>query len=79
MDAREEDGIFTRINRSVASGVWLAHVPWVLHIHNHFIMPLFGNWLAINDRDGTIRDYTTREVKNRLARGSDRPDILGRV
>lgn len=42
-------------------------------------MPVIGNWLAINDRNGTIRDYTIQEVKNRFDRGSDRPDILGRL
>ena len=78
MDAHEEDGIFTRINNSVRSGVWLAHVPWIVRVHN-FFMPVFGNWLAINDRDGTIRDYTIREVKNRMSRGADRPDIIGRL
>ena len=78
MDAHDEDGIFTRINRSVRSGVWLAHVPWILQIHN-FLMPVIGNWLAVNDRDGTIRDYTIREVNSRFNRGSDRPDILGRL
>ena len=78
MDALQDDGIFDQIQRSVRSGVWLAHAPWILHLHN-FLMPVIGNWLAINDRNGTIRDYTIQEVKNRFDRGSDRPDILGRL
>lgn len=78
LDAQQDDGIFTKINNSVRSGTWLAHVPWVLRFHN-FLVPVIGNWLAANDRDGTIRDYTTREVQNRFDRGSDRPDILGRL
>jgi cytochrome P450 len=78
LDAQQDDGIFTKINASVRSGTWLAHVPWILHMHN-FFMPVIGNWLAANDRDGTVRDYTIREVQNRFERGSDRPDILGRL
>ncbi|KAK5465517.1 hypothetical protein LTS15_002080 [Exophiala xenobiotica] len=42
-------------------------------------MPVIGNHLAINDREGTIRDYTNREVHERFNRGSDRPDILGKL
>jgi len=78
MDAHEDDGIFSRIQRSVQSGVWLGQVPWFHRIHN-FLMPVIGNHLEINNRDGTIRDYTIREVQNRFERGSDRPDILGRL
>ena len=78
MDALEDDGIFDQIQRSVRSGVWLAHVPYILRLHNWF-MPIIGNHLAINDRNGTIRDYTVREVDGRFDRGSDRPDILGKL
>lgn len=78
MDALQDDGIFDKIQNSVRSGVWLAHVPWILHLHN-FLMPVIGNHLAINDRNGTIRDYTIKEVQNRFDRGSDRPDILGKL
>lgn len=78
MDAQQDDGIFPKIQRSVESGVWLGHVPWFYRLHN-FLMPLIGNHLAINDREGTIRDYTVREVQGRLERGSDRPDILGKL
>ena len=74
----EDDGIFPRIHKSVASGVWLGHVPWVLRLHN-FIMPVIGNHLAINDKEGFVRDYTTRQVNSRFQRGSARPDILGKL
>ena len=78
MDAQQDDGIFLRIQRSVASGMWLAHVPWFWRLHN-FVMPVIGNYLAINNREGTIRDYTVREVQSRFDRGSERPDILGKL
>lgn len=78
MDAQQDDGIFPRIQRSVESGVWLAHVPWFYRLHQ-FLMPVIGNHLAINDREGTIRNYTNREVQSRFQRGSDRPDILGKL
>ena len=78
LDAQQDDGIFSRISRSVESGVWLAHVPWFYQIHQ-FLLPVLGNHLAINDREGTIRDYTTREVQDRFQRGSDRPDLLGKL
>ena len=78
MDAQQDDGIFGRIQTSVASGMWLAHVPWFWWLHN-FLMPIIGNHLAINNREGTIRDYTVREVQGRFDRGSNRPDILGKL
>ena len=78
MDAQQDDGIFLRIQKSVASGMWLAHVPWFWRLHN-FMMPVIGNHLAINNREGTIRDYTVLEVQSRFDRGSDRPDILGKL
>ena len=78
MDSLQDDGIFDQIQRSVKSGVWLAHVPYILKVHN-FFMPIIGNHLAINDRNGTIRDYTIKEVNGRFDRGSDRPDILGKL
>ena len=78
MDAQQDDGIFGRIQKSVASGIWLAQVPWFYNLHQ-FLMPVIGNHLAINNREGTIRDYTVREVQNRFERGSDRPDILGKL
>lgn len=78
MESQQDDGIFLRIQKSVASGMWLAHVPWFWRLHN-FLMPVIGNHLAINNREGTIRDYTMREVQSRMERGSDRPDILGKL
>jgi cytochrome P450 len=42
-------------------------------------MPVFGNHLAINDKEGFVRDYTVRQVNGRMERGSDRPDILGKL
>lgn len=42
-------------------------------------MPILGNHLAINDKEGFVRDYTTRQVESRFERGSDRPDILGKL
>lgn len=78
LDAQEDDGIFSRIHKSVASGVWLDHVRWILTVHN-FLMPVFGNHIAINDREGFVRDYTIRQVNSRMERGSERPDILGKL
>ena len=78
LDAQEDDGIFPRIHKSVASAVWLGHVPWVLRLHN-FLIPVFGNHFAVNDKEGFVRDYTTRQVESRFERGSDRPDILGKL
>ena len=62
----------------MASAVWLGHVPWVLRLHN-YLMPVIGNHLAVNDKEGFVRDYTMRQVEARVERGSDRPDILGKL
>lgn len=39
-------------------------------------MPLIGNWLGVNNRNGTLRHFAARECDARTGRGSDRKDIL---
>ncbi|CAI7579992.1 unnamed protein product [Penicillium pancosmium] len=42
-------------------------------------MPVIGNHIGVNARHGSIRNYTIDEVEKRKDRGSDRPDILGKL
>lgn len=78
MDAHQDDGIFSQIKKVLKSGTWLGQVPWVYWVHD-FMMPLIGNHLGVNVRHGSMRDYTVQEVEKRKDRGSDHPDILGKL
>lgn len=78
MDAHQDDGIFSQIKNVLKSGTWLGQVPWIYWIHD-FMMPLIGNYLGVNVRHGSMRDYTVHEVEKRKDRGSDHPDILGKL
>jgi len=78
MDSHIDDGIFSQIKTVLKSGSWLGQVPWFYWIHD-FMMPVIGNHLGVNARHGSIRNYTIDEVEKRKDRGSDRPDILGKL
>lgn len=78
MDSHQDDGIFSQIKTVLKSGAWLGQVPWVYRIHD-FMMPLIGNHLGVNARHGSIRNYAVDEVNRRKYRGSDHPDILGKL
>jgi len=72
MDAHEDDGIFSRIQRSVQSGVWLGQVPWFHRIHN-FLMPVIGNHLEIHKEKPSEMDITniTSVASSNIGAGSD--------
>lgn len=39
-------------------------------------MPYFGNFLGVNNRNGSLRQFAARECDERRGRGSDHRDIL---
>ena len=78
MDAQKDDGTFQQIRDALRSGSWIGQVPLLFWIHD-YLMPIVGNYLGINVRHGRMRDFTVQEIQNRKSRGSDRPDILGKL
>jgi cytochrome P450 len=40
-------------------------------------MPYIGNYLGVNNRNGSLRQFAARECDERKGRGSDHRDILG--
>lgn len=42
------------------------------------LTPYIGNWLAINNRHGSLRKFAVNEVNARKDRGSDRRDLLSK-
>jgi hypothetical protein len=79
-DSVEEDkNFFARIERSMHSSGWLMHAGWLFRLHQNFILPLFGNWLAINERNGFFFQFAQREVQARKDQGGNDKDIVGQL
>lgn len=58
---------------------WLMRVPWFFHLHQR-VMPIIGNWLAANDRNGYFFQFARREVLERKERTQDSDkDIVGQL
>jgi cytochrome P450 len=78
MDAQKDDGTLQRIRDVLQSGSWIGQVPWLYWIHDR-IMPIVGNFLAVNVRHSRIRDFAVQEIQSRNDRGSDHKDILSKL
>lgn len=78
MDVGEDDGSFAQIHGAIRSASWLGQMPWLFWM-NDFLSPVLGNWVAVNARHGSIRNFAVREMAARKDRGSDHKDLLGKL
>lgn len=78
MEIGEEPESLKIIKRAARSTSWVGQVPWVYRIHQ-ILSPIIGNQLALNARNGYIRDFTMQQAQSRLARGSDHRDMLSKL
>ncbi|KAK7702725.1 hypothetical protein SLS57_011224 [Botryosphaeria dothidea] len=82
VDAGSDFGLFTKIANTVKSGVWVGEIPWIYYIHQR-LMPLIGNWLAINARNGSLHEFTLKQIsarKDRMGTADDHAgDILSKL
>lgn len=73
--AGKDDGSFFAIDSALHSAAWIGQTPWLYWLHD-FFMPYFGNFLGVNNRNGSLRQFAARECDERRGRGSDHRDIL---
>jgi hypothetical protein len=74
-----EENFFGRIERSMHSAAWLMHAGWLFRLHQNFILPWLGNWLAVNERNGFFFHFAQREVQARKDQGGSDKDIVGQL
>ncbi|KAI1296154.1 cytochrome P450 [Xylaria venustula] len=79
VSAGSDDGLFDRLERTMRSAAWLMHAGWFFRLHQKFILPWFGNWLAVNDRNGYFFQFAQREVQARKDKGGSDMDIVGQL
>ncbi|KAJ2987475.1 hypothetical protein NUW58_g4482 [Xylaria curta] len=72
-----DNAIFERIQKAMDSAAWLMHARWFFKLHQNVIMPVFGNWLALNDRHGYFFQFSKNEVEKR--KGQPGKDIVGQL
>ncbi|OAK96861.1 cytochrome P450 [Phaeosphaeriaceae sp. SRC1lsM3a] len=75
LEAGKDDGSFRYIDEALLSASWIGQVPWLYWLHDRF-MPVIGNWLGVNNRNGQLRQFAAKECQARKGRKSDRKDIL---
>jgi cytochrome P450 len=73
-----DDGSFAQIESALRSAAWIGQVPWLYWVHDR-LSPWIGNHLGITARNGSLRQFAVREVADRIDRGSERRDILGKL
>jgi cytochrome P450 len=73
--AGKDDGSFQAIDEALVSASWIGQVPWLYWWHDR-LMPVIGNWLGVNNRNGSLRQFAAKECEARKSRPSDRKDIL---
>ncbi|EOD52820.1 putative cytochrome p450 family protein [Neofusicoccum parvum UCRNP2] len=83
IEAGSDFGLFGTIAKTLLSGVWVGEIPWLYHLHQRLV-PLIGNHLAINARNGYLHDFTLKQMaarKERAAAGADdhNSDILSKL
>ncbi|OOO06873.1 cytochrome P450 [Aspergillus oryzae] len=78
VESGDDEGVFKRIQNAMGSAAWLMHAGWLLRLHQKLI-PICGNWLAVNDRNGYFFQVACREVSGRINRGGDDKDIIGQL
>ncbi|KAI0392928.1 cytochrome P450 family protein [Xylariaceae sp. FL0594] len=69
-------GMFKRLEDAINSAAWIMHAPWFWWLHQNVILPVFGNFLAVNDRNGFFLSFAKEQVEKRRLEGGDR-DIVG--
>ncbi|KAI1365497.1 cytochrome P450 [Xylaria arbuscula] len=69
--------IFPKLADALNSAAWLMHAGWLFRLHQKYIMPIVGNFLAVNDRNGFFFQFAQREVQTRRDRGGSDKDIVG--
>lgn len=75
LESGKDDGSFRYIDQALMSASWIGQVPWLYWLHDRF-MPMIGNWLGVNNRNGNLRQFAAKECQARKGRKSDRKDIL---
>ncbi|KAJ5181654.1 hypothetical protein N7449_011801 [Penicillium cf. viridicatum] len=78
VETGDDQGVFQRIQNAMGSAAWLMHAGWLFRLHQK-LMPICGNWLAINDRNGYFFQVARKEVSGRIDRGGDDKDIIGQL
>ncbi|KAB8253313.1 cytochrome P450 [Aspergillus flavus] len=78
VESGDDEGVFKRIQNAMGSAAWLMHAGWLFRLHQKLI-PICGNWLAVNDRNGYFFQVACREVSGRINRGGDDKDIIGQL
>lgn len=73
--AGNDDGSFSAIDSALHSAAWIGQTPWLYWLHD-FFMPYIGNYLGVNNRNGSLRQFAARECDERKGRGSDHRDML---
>jgi cytochrome P450 len=75
MAAGKDDGSFKAIDEALVSASWIGQVPWLFWAHDK-VMPIIGNWLGVNNRNGSLRQFAAKECEARTGRENDCKDIL---
>ncbi|KAF1912067.1 cytochrome P450, partial [Ampelomyces quisqualis] len=73
--AGKDDGSFKAIDEALVSATWIGQVLWLCWWHDR-LMPVIGNWLGVNNRNGNLRQFAAKECEARKGRKSERNDIL---
>ncbi|KAI1133127.1 cytochrome P450 [Nemania abortiva] len=68
-----------RLAESSHSIAWTMHAEWLFKLHQAFIMPVIGNFLAVNNRNGFFFDFAQKEVQTRKDQGGSDKDIVGQL
>ncbi|KAI0489982.1 cytochrome P450 [Xylaria cf. heliscus] len=71
--------IFDRLAKSFHSAAWLMHAGWLFRFHQKYVMPVVGNLLAMNERNGFFFQFAQREVQARKEQGGNDKDIVGQL
>ncbi|KAJ2974229.1 hypothetical protein NUW58_g8725 [Xylaria curta] len=74
-----DKNFFARLASSLHSAAWLMHAGWLFKLHQKFVMPLVGNLLAVNERNGFFFHFAQREVQTRKDQGGNDKDIVGQL
>ncbi|KAI0528350.1 cytochrome P450 [Xylaria digitata] len=74
-----DEKFFARLARSLHSAAWLMHAGWLFRLHRKLVMPLVGNLLAVNERNGFFFHFAQREVQTRKDQGGNDKDIVGQL
>ncbi|KAL7936156.1 cytochrome P450 [Trichoderma chlorosporum] len=74
-----DNGMFARIERALGSAAWVMHTPWFFKFHQKVIMPVFGSFLSVNDRNGYFFQFAKSEVQDRRDKGGNDKDIVGQL